>query len=352
MKMSKNVKIGIIGTGFIAKHHINALKNIKDVEIIGVVGTSLSKSKEIIKNSELKCEAFNDYEELLKLDCDVISICVPNYLHSKICTDALNSGKHAFVEKPLARNVEEAKEMLDAEKSSNRRIFYCENNMYAPSFTKVKEIIDDGALGKIYMGRGREQHSGPHSRWFYKGKEAGGGALIDLGIHDIACLTWYLNDDVKEVFCQTRTIQPDRGKFGKCEVEDNAIGILYFENGAQVVIEESWTAPGGYDMRFELFGTKGQIKVAPTFSNIINVYSEEGYGYAVEKAGSTKGWTFPIPAESWNFGYPQEMAHFIDCIQNNKKPLTTGKFGAKILNIVETMYKSAKSRKIEEVLKL
>jgi len=105
-------------------------------------------------------------------------------------------------------------------------------------------------------------------------------------------------------------------------------------------------------MRFELFGTKGQIKVAPTFSNIINVYSEEGYGYAVEKASSTKGWTFPIPAESWNFGYPQEMAHFIDCIKNNKKPLTTGKFGAEILNIVETMYKSAKSRKIEEVLKL
>ena len=82
----------------------------------------------------------------------------------------------------------------EVEKSSNRKIFYCENNMYAPSFSKVKEIIEEGALGEIYMGRGKEQHSGPHSAWFYKQKEAGGGALLDLGIHDIACLNWYLND--------------------------------------------------------------------------------------------------------------------------------------------------------------
>jgi len=274
---------------------------------------------------------------------------VPNFLHKDITINILNSGKHALVEKPLARNIAEGVEMLDVEKSSNRKIFYCENNMYAPSFSKVKEIIEEGALGEIYMGRGKEQHSGPHSAWFYKQKEAGGGALLDLGIHDIACLNWYLNCDIKEVFCQTKTVVQDRGKYGKCEVEDNAVGILYFENNAQVVIEESWTAPGGYDMRFELFGTEGHIKVAPTFSNLISVYSETGYGYAVEKAGTTKGWTFPVPAESWSFGYPQEIAYFIDCILNNNKPLTDGKFGQKILNIVETMYKSAETKKLEEV---
>jgi len=199
------------------------------------------------------------------------------------------------------------------------------------------------------MGRGKEQHSGPHSAWFYKKDKAGGGALLDLGIHDIACLVWYLGCDVKEVFCQTKTIVTNRGEFGTCEVEDNAVGVLYFENEAQVVIEESWTALGGYDMRFELFGTEGQIKVAPTFSNLISVYSEKGYGYAVEKASTTAGWTFPVPAEAWNFGYPQEIQHFIECIKDNKAPLTDGKYGQKILTIVEAMYKSAESRKIEEV---
>jgi len=345
----KKLKVGIIGSGFIAEHHCIAFSLLPHVEIVGISSINEEEAKGLMKKYGVSGEPYKDYKGLLKLDCDVISACVPNFLHKDITINILNSGKHALVEKPLARNIAEGVEMLDVEKSSNRKIFYCENNMYAPSFSKVKEIIEEGALGEIYMGRGKEQHSGPHSAWFYKQKEAGGGALLDLGIHDIACLNWYLNCDIKEVFCQTKTVVQDRGKYGKCEVEDNAVGILYFENNAQVVIEESWTAPGGYDMRFELFGTEGHIKVAPTFSNLISVYSETGYGYAVEKAGTTKGWTFPVPAESWSFGYPQEIAYFIDCILNNNKPLTDGKFGQKILNIVETMYKSAETKKLEEV---
>jgi predicted dehydrogenase len=82
----------------------------------------------------------------------------------------------------------------------------------------------------------------------------------------------------------------------------------------------------------------------------MSVYSKKGYGYAVEKAETTKGWTFPVPSEAWSFGYPQEFAHFIDCISKNQKPLTNSEFGYKILNIAETMYRSAKSKKLEEVI--
>jgi len=345
----EKIKVGIIGSGFIAEYHYHAYNLLTNVEIAGIAASSLEKAKYFMKKLNIPGKPFGDYKNLLKLECDAISVCLPNYLHKDVTLDILNSGTHALVEKPLARNILEGEEMIDAEKSSKRRIFYCENNMYAPSLSKVKEIIDEGTLGTIYMGRGKEQHSGPHSEWFYKKEKAGGGALIDLGIHDIACLVWYLNCDVSEVFCQTKTIIPKRANFGECEVEDNIVGILYFSNGAQVVIEESWTAPGGYDMRFELFGTEGQIKAAPTFSNLISVYSEKGYRYAVEKASTTKGWTFPVPEESWSFGYPQEIKHFIDCIIKNKKPLTTGKYGLKILQIVEAMYKSAETKKVEEV---
>nr|MDO8115655.1 Gfo/Idh/MocA family oxidoreductase [Candidatus Sigynarchaeota archaeon] len=345
----KQINVGIIGSGFIADHHALAYSQLPNVEIVAVSSLLDKQASDMMSKYKIKGKYFKDYKDLLKLDLDAVSICLPNYLHEQVTVDVLQSGAHALVEKPLARTVEEGKRMLDAETSARKKIFYCENNMYAPTFVKVKEVIDEGALGNIYMGRGKEQHSGPHSAWFYKKNEAQGGALIDLGIHDIACLVWYLDCDVKEVFCQTRTTIEDRGAFGKCEVEDNAVGILYFENGAQVVIEESWTAPGGYDMRFELFGTKGHIKVAPTFSNLMSVYSETGYGYAVEKASSTKGWTFPVPAEAWNFGYPQEVKHFIECIQQQEQPLTGGAYGLKILNIVETMYKSARSRKIEAV---
>jgi myo-inositol 2-dehydrogenase / D-chiro-inositol 1-dehydrogenase len=344
------LKIGIIGSGFIAEHHCLAFSLLPNVEIIGISSINEGEAKLLMNKYKIPGKPKHNYQDLLKLDCDVISACIPNYLHKKISIDILNSGKHVIIEKPLARNPIEGQAILDSKKSSNRKIFYCENNMYAPSFSKVKEVIQEGAIGRIYMGRGREQHSGPHSKWFYKKEESGGGALLDLGIHDVACLVWYLDYDVSEVFCQTRTIVPDRGEFGTCEVEDNATGILYFENDAQVVLEESWTAPGGYDMRFELFGTEGQVKAAPTFSNLVSIYSEKGYGYAVEKAGSTKGWTFPVPSEAWNFGYPQEMAHFANCIMNNEDPLTDGNYGLKILKIIETMYKSAESKKIEEVI--
>jgi len=344
------IKVGIIGSGFIAEHHCYSYSLMLNVEIIGISSISKEEALLLMKKYSIPGEVFKDYNDLLKLESDGISVCVPNFLHKDVTIDILNSGKHAFVEKPLARYVSEGSEMLDAEKSSNRNIFYCENNMYAPTFSKVKEIVDDGGLGTIYMGRGKEQHSGPHSEWFYKKEKAGGGALLDLGIHDIACLVWYLNCDVKEVFCQTKTIVPNRRDFGECEVEDNVVGVLYFENDAQVVIEESWTSPGGYDMRFELYGTEGQIKVAPTFSNLISVYSEKGYSYAVEKASKTTGWTFPVPEESWSFGYPQELNHFIDCIINKKDSQTNGKYGQKILQIVETMYRSAETKKIEEII--
>lgn len=344
------IKVGIIGSGFIADHHCYSYSLLPNVEIVGIASNNKNEAEILLKKYNINQNYYKDYRDLLRLECDVISACVPNNLHKDITCDILQSGKHALVEKPLAKNIREANEMLDVEKSSNKTIFYCENNMYAPSFSKVKEIVQEGALGNIYMGRGKEQHSGPHSSWFYKLEDSGGGALLDLGIHDIACLVWYLDCDVREVFCQVKTIQPDRGIFGACEVEDNAIGVMYFENDAQVIIEESWTAPGGYDMRFELFGTEGQIKVAPTFSNLMSVYSKNGYGYAVEKAETTKGWTFPVPSEAWSFGYPQEIAYFIDCILNNQKPLTNSEFGYKILNIVETLYKSAKSKKLEEVV--
>jgi predicted dehydrogenase len=345
----KKLKVGIIGSGFIAEHHIYSYLLLPNVEIVGISALHKEKPQKLIKQFELNCDWYKNYHDLLKQNCDIVSICLPNYLHKKVTIDALNSGSHAIVEKPIASNIEEGIEMVDAEKPSNRRIFYAENNIYAPSFTKAKEIISEGALGDIYMARGKEQHSGPHSEWFYKKNKAGGGVLIDLGVHNIACLLWYLASDVVEVFCQTRTLKSTREQFGRCEVEDNAMGILIFENGAQVVLEESWTAPGGYDMRFEIFGKKGQIQVSPTSSNLINVYSKKGYGYAVEKAESTKGWTFPVPEESHTFGYPQEIKHFIECILKNKNTFTDSKFGLKVLKIVDAMYKSATSRKLEPV---
>jgi predicted dehydrogenase len=346
----KKVKVGIIGSGFIADHHAFSYRQIPDVELVGVASILKDEAQAMMQKYNIPGTPYTDYKDLLKTDCDAVSICLPNYLHVEVGVAALEAGKHIMIEKPLARNAAEGQKILDAAKKAGKQVFYCENNMYAPAFAKVKQTITEGAVGKIYMARGKEQHSGPHSGWFYKKEKAGGGALIDLGIHDIACLVWFLGCDVKKVFCQTAITVPDRGKFGTCDVDDNAVGILYFENGAQVTIEESWTAPGGYDMKFELYGTDGQIIVDPCRMTPLVVYSEKGYGYAVEKASSTAGWTYPVPEEAWTFGYPQEMKHFIKCIQTGEKAMTDGAYGLKILQIVDAMYRSARSGKIEDVV--
>jgi len=349
MQKIKKIKVGIIGSGFIADFHCFAYKQIPSVEIIGLSSLLNEEAKKLMKKYDIHGEPIENYQDLLKMDLDAVSICLPNYLHKEVAIAALNAGKHVMIEKPLARTSKEGEDIISAAKNAGKNIFYCENNIYAPAFRKIKEIIKEGGLGKIYKARGKEQHSGPHSDWFYKKDKSGGGSLIDLGIHDIACLIWFLEDEVKSVFCQTSTIQPDRGEFGKCEVEDNVMGILYFENGAHVSIEESWTAPGGYSMLFEIYGTGGQIIADPCRMTPLITYSEKGYGYSVEKAGNTTGWTYPVPDEAWTFGYPQEMKHFIECIETGKKAQTDGKFGLKILKIVELMYKSAKSGKIEEM---
>ena len=343
------IKVGLIGSGFIAGHHALSYNMLPDVEIVGVSSLLEDQAKELMKKYNISGEPIKDYQELLKMDCDAISICLPNFLHKEVAIAALESGKHIMIEKPLARNGEEGKSIVDAAKKAGKQIFYCENNIYAPAFKKVKQTIDEGAIGKIYNARCREQHSGPHSKWFYKKEASGGGSLLDLGVHDIALMVYILGSEVKKVFCQIDTVIPDRGDFGECEVEDNAVGILYFDNGAQVTVEENWLAPGGYQMLLHIYGTKGEIKCDPTRMTPITVYSEDGYGYAVEKASSTSGWTFPVPEEAWVFGYPQEMAHFIDCIKTGNKPKTDGEYALKITCILDAMYKSAKTGKIEEV---
>lgn len=347
--MSK-IKVGLIGSGFIAEHHAYAYRLLPNVEIIGCSSILEDQAKLLMKKFNIPGEPIKNYKDLLDMDCDTVSICLPNYLHKEVGIAALESGKHIIIEKPLARNSKEGKELLDTAKKVNKKIFYCENNIYAPAFRKIKEIIQQNGIGKIYNARGREQHSGPHSEWFYKKEKAGGGALLDLGVHDIALLVYLLGIKVEKVFCQTTITQPDRKEFGICEVEDNVIGLLYFENGAMSTIEESWTAPGGYQMLIEIHGTAGEIICDPTRMTPLKVYSENGYGYAVEKASSTKGWTFPVPEEGWVFGYPQEIKHFIECIENNKNPDTDGEFALNILKIIDSMYKSAETGKIEKVI--
>ena len=125
--------------------------------------------------------------------------------------------------------------------------------------------------------------------------------------------------------------------------DDNAILILEFEGGATAIAEESWTKLGGMDDRAEVHGSQGVAYADLLHGNAIETYSAVGYDYAVEKAGSTEGWSFTIYEEAWNYGFHGEMAHFVDCVQNDSAPLVTGEDGRAVLEVIFAAYESART---------
>lgn len=130
--------------------------------------------------------------------------------------------------------------------------------------------------------------------------------------------------------------------------DDNTFCIIEFENGAIGMVEDSWARHGGMDDRIEVFGDKGLTYANLHMGNALATFSEPGYGYAVEKAPSTQGWTYPVFEELWNYGFPQEMLHFARCVRGKDTPQATGEDGRVVQEALLAGYQSAGSgRKVE-----
>jgi predicted dehydrogenase len=127
----------------------------------------------------------------------------------------------------------------------------------------------------------------------------------------------------------------------RTKAEDNSVVIIEFENGATAVAENSWAKHGGMDDRCEVYGTGGVIYADLFMGNASIAYSRNGYGYAMEKADTTVGWSFPVFEEVFNQGYPHELMHFIECVQQHKQPLVSGEDGRAVLEIIYAAYASA-----------
>src|SRR5271157_4923216 len=144
---------------------------------------------------------------------------------------------------------------------------------------------------------------------------------MDMGCHGIAFCYWFLNRPViKSVYCQMGTyVHGD-----KTRGEGNTLCILEFDGGAVGLVENSWARRGGMDDRVEVYGEGGLTFANLNMGNALPTYSESGYDYAVEKAPTTKGWSYPVYEELWNYGFPQEMHHFARCARGKETPIATG----------------------------
>jgi predicted dehydrogenase len=244
------------------------------------------------------------------------------------------------MEKPLCLNLSEADRMIAACKRAKVKLMYAEELCFTPKYIRLKQLLDSGALGQPTLLKQSEKHDGPHAAHFWDVNRSGGGVTMDMGCHAIEFFRWMLDrSKIKSVYAQMST----QVHGAKTSGDDNAILILEFENGTIGMAEESWTKPGGMDDRAEVYGTKGVAYADLLHGNSIQTYSAEGYDYAVEKAGSTKGWSFTIFEEAWNYGFPQEMAHFVDCVRLDLDPLVTGEDGRAVLEVIFAAYESART---------
>jgi len=342
--MAGKVKIGIVGAGFVGDiHHASFSGWVPNAEVVAVASPNNAANfarERGIPNS------YSDYHEMLKdKEIDVIDIGIPNDLHCQVTIDAAKAGKHIIIEKPLCVTLEEADQMIEACQKAGVLLMYAEELLFAPKYVRVKTLIEEGAIGEPFLAKQSEEHPGPHMPWFWDVNRSGGGVLMDMGCHSIEYTRWLLGKPkVKSVTAYLHTFIHEERTKG----EDHSFVIVEYEDNKVAMLEDSWAKGGGVDDRAEVYGNKGHTRADLLRGSSLLTYSEEGYGYAVEKAGSTRGYTFTMFEEIWNYGFPQEMQHFVNCALGKETCMETGEDGREVLKIMYAAYQAAgEGRKIE-----
>ncbi len=336
--MTRTINVGMLGSQFIGSIHAESFATIPHAEIVAVASPTPGHAETFAAKHGIP-HSFTNHKKLLEMDeIDVVIVGIPNHLHCQVTCDIAAAGKHVICEKPLCMNLAEADRMIKACREAGVKLMYAEELCFTPKYVRMKQLLDEGALGTPFLLKQSEKHDGPHAPHFWDVDRSGGGVTMDMGCHAIEFFRWMLDrPPIVSVYAQMDThVHAD-----KTRGDDNSVVILEFEGGCVGVAEESWCKLGGMDDRAEVHGSEGVAYADLLHGNALETYSKPGYGYAVEKAGDTRGWTFTIYEEGWNYGFPQEMAHFVDCVRDDKPPLVTGEDGRATLEAIFAAYESA-----------
>ncbi len=343
------VRVGIVGSKFAADFHCDSYNRDDRAEVVAVA--AIDNLKEISTKWGIP-KTYEDYNEMFKdKSIDLISVCVPNFLHHDVTIAAAKAGKHILCEKPLATSVADAKEIVQVCRKEGVKLFYGEDWCFAPSLMKVIEIINEGAIGEVHYVKAKETHNGTHSPFAKNAKYCGGGSLIHLGIHPVGWILHFLSNGGKnkvvEVIGKVNGGSEDNYVHKDNTGEDWGLGVMKFASGQHAFIEGNYITVGGMDDKVEIYGTEGLIKVDLTFGSNVSVYSRPGYSYCIEKTDNTLGWTKPAVDEFFNLGYVKELAYVVDCILKDEEPMygAGGQLGLVCIEIIDAMYQSSKEGK-------
>jgi predicted dehydrogenase len=279
-------------------------------------------------------------------ETDVVIVGLPNYLHEEAVALTAAAGKAVLCTKPLGRNADEARRMLETVEKAGVFAGYLEDLCYTPKTLKAIRSVEQGAIGEVTWVRSRETHPGPHSAWFWDGRLTGGGAIIDLGCHCIEIIRNFVgkgNRPVEVMGVTDTLVHP-------IEDEDNAIVLIRFESGAIGQFEVSWTFRGGMDLRDEVAGTHGTIWLNHFLRTGFEMFTAGGSGgYVAEKAETTAGWLFPVGDEVSELGYVDMFSDMFRALDEGRVPQETFYDGYVVNAIMDAAYRSAKAKRWEPV---
>lgn len=347
--MSDKIKIGIIGTGNIADIHLGAYAKNSNVEIYALCDINEERVKTMGEKYGVT-RIFTDINEMLKLkEIDAVSVCTWNSQHAPCTIAALNAGKHVLCEKPMATSAQEAREMKAAAEKNGRLLMIGFVRRFGNDCAILKDFIDTDYFGDIYYTKATYlRRKGNPGGWFGDKARSGGGPLIDLGVHVID-LVRYLLGNPKPVSVYGATFQKlfDRKNVKDtvgysassktdadiCDVEDLAIAMIRFDNGAVLNIEASFSLNIKSDQgKIELFGSKAGAKIDPK----LEIYSEiNNYMTDVQLCAKTE--------LDFNGLFENEINHFVSCVKDGTTCIAPAEDGIELMTILDAVYESAKT---------
>jgi predicted dehydrogenase len=322
----EKIKLGLIGLGYIGKIHLKHCQKLANAKLIAAADLS-KKALKTAKEAGVK-KPYTSYEQLLKdPEVDAVIIALPTHLHLKCATETAENQKHIFLEKPIARNVEEAKEIIAAAQKHSVKLMMGYPMRFATEFQQLKQKMNEGVLGDVEIAQATYISSGPlfHRaegltpnpvpEWWFNKELTGGGALMDLGSHIVNLLRWYF-DEITE-------IKSYLGYRFNMPFEDSATCLAKFKNNTKAIITVGWFSQD-YQLNIQLYGTVKTIQTQHKPTNKLLAAIQ------MLTIGSTKFYN----------AHKAELQYFVDCLIKDKKPTPTGEDGLKDLEAIEKAYKN------------
>jgi predicted dehydrogenase len=357
MKMTKKVKVAIVGCGGIANgKHMPSLSKLNHVELVAFCDVLIERAeKAAVKYGAPGAKVYEDYRELLQDESiDVVHVLTPNDSHAEITVAALDSGKHVMCEKPMAKTSAEAQTMVEAAKRSGKKLTIGYNNRFRPDSQHLHQVCERGDLGEIYFAKAHAIRRRAVPTWgvFLDEEKQGGGPLIDIGTHALDLTLWMMNNykpksvmgNTYHKLSQKKNAANAWGPWDpeKFTVEDSAFGFITMENGATLVLESSWALNSldEDEAKCSLSGTEGGADMkdglrinGESFGKLYTTNIELGAGGVAFYDGDLES-DADLEARLW-----------IDNILQDTEPVVKPEQALVVTQILEAIYESARTGK-------